>query len=172
MYYARLISCEHCRCPVEVRLFGLCSRLGSVAVTCLRCGEPDALDRREWPQLPGRGRVRYGALSLLYAAALGVLGGNFVDQALQLRAGETHLANLRTAAPAFRAAALAGAVTALALQFYRPFASTRRFHAEVSGGRPHRLTAADFFLGPEWNLQARALLLFIYGVAQIYHALS
>lgn len=121
--------------------------------------------------MAGKTRARFGAVSLLYVTAVGVLAGNFLDQTGQLLEGAAHPGNLRHGSPVFQAAALAGALTVVVLQTLRVLASRRR--ARLAGGDDHPLTAGEFFGGLQWNLQAKCLLLLllVWGAAEIKQAL-
>jgi len=76
--------CPQCRAEQEVRVLGVCSRLGPSRQICYRCGQLFFTDRREWPFLTVSARLRYGFWSLMYMVVGAVCSGGYFQWAVQL----------------------------------------------------------------------------------------
>lgn len=95
MFYVVRESCPYCGTYSGARiLFGLSSGIGPNFYVCGNCKRVFVSGRREWSDmgkwynLKDLGKLRYVAMSVLYAYLLTVYGGAFVDMALlYLQAG-------------------------------------------------------------------------------------
>lgn len=149
------MSCPHCKCPVEVRLLGVSSGLGPAEIKCLKCQEPLAVGRSEWSDKSLYSKLCYIAISLFYVVMFGVLTGAMVDQGVQsAQIGNTNV-RVRFDSQVFAIAACAGGLAVIPFQIYRVIASLRRSRLGYT------MTPADYFLGLQWNLHAKGLVLLI-----------
>jgi hypothetical protein len=168
MYVVAVNKCQNCGLPIEMRLFSVCSNLGSGEIQCVRCSTPVKTGRREWSEMSSANKTWFFAITLLYIVVLGLLTGNFIDQAYQLWQKDPVIINLRYEAITFQIFAGVGGIMAVLLQIYRIRNSLHR-----SRRRNHKLTMSEFLLGIEWNLQFKCLivLLAIWGIANIANSL-
>ena len=167
MYIVDFHSCPSCRCPIELQMFAVSSLLGPSEINCLKCQQPVRLARMEWPEMSVKTRTWFFFVTLLYVIVVGMLTGNFIDQAFQLWNMDAKIVNLRFHSLTFQVFACVGGVAVILVQIYRIIASCRR------SGTPYKLTIAEFILGLQWNLQFKFLwlLIIIWGVAKIKYAL-
>jgi hypothetical protein len=123
--------------------------------------------RTEWTQMSGSKKGRFGLVTLLYVLMLGLLTGNFIDQAYQLWNKDPVIVNLRYEAMPFQIFAGVGGIVVVLLQLYRIIDSARRSRTK------YKLTRAEFILGVQWNLQFKCLvvLILIWLVATIKNSL-
>ncbi len=168
MYVIDVHKCPNCGLPIEMRLFSVSSNLGAGEIQCVRCGAPVRTGRMEWMDMSVGNKGGFFAITLLYIFVLGLLTGNFIDQAYQLLQKDPVIINLRYEAIPFQIFAGVGGIVAICLQIYRIRNSLRRRER-----RNHKLTMSEFVLGIEWNLQFKCLvvLLVIWGVAKIANSL-
>ena len=162
-------NCPNCHHILEIRILGLASGLGPSEINCLKCGQRFQTGRVEWwemAEMPIFARVWFFSITLIYIAVLGLLTGNFVDQSFQLWNLDPVIVNLRYQSTPFHVGAYIGCFAVVLLQVYRVIASIRRSRVE------YKLTTSEFFLGLQWNLQLKCLVVLfaIWGVAQLrYH---
>ena len=84
MIHVNLQRCPQCRAEQEVRILGVCSRLGPSRQVCYRCGQLFISDRREWPFLTVSARWRYVFWSLMYMVVGAVCSGAYFQWAVQV----------------------------------------------------------------------------------------
>lgn len=156
MFFFSAVSCPHCHCPLEVRLMGLSSGLGPAEVNCLKCQQPFATSRSEWSEKTFRGKFLYAFVSLLYVALFGILVGAMVDQGVQTAHTRARDVRVRFDSTVFAVAACVGGLAVIPLQIYRIAASKRRSR------EGYKITPGDFFLGLQWNLHAKGLILLVF----------
>jgi len=82
--HVNIQRCPQCRAEHEVRVLGVCSRLGPSRQIGYRCGQLFFTDRREWPFMTVSARLRYGFWSLRYMVAGAVCSGGYFQWAVQL----------------------------------------------------------------------------------------
>jgi hypothetical protein len=167
MYVVNLCHCPNCGCPIEGRMFGVCSYLGPGLVECWKCHGPVDLGRHEWADMSSGSRFWFGLVTGLYVVMLGIITGNFLDGAWQLWTGQPTIGNLRFESLQFQYGAGVGGVTALALQLYRITASRRR--SRVTPG----VIVRPKLYGLDLNLQFKCLLALValWGIAKIKYEL-
>jgi hypothetical protein len=167
MYVVAFQFCPHCGCPLEFQIFAVSSLLGPSDVNCLKCRNPVHLQRVEWLEMPTWTRIRYVAISLIYVFMVGLLTGNFIDQAFQLWRLDAQIVNLRYHSMVYLVSACVGGISVAFLQVYRVVASRKRSH------HGYRLTLPDYLMGLQWLLHFKVLLLLIaiWGVAKIRYVL-
>ena len=153
MFHFSLINCPHCRSPIEVRMFSMCSLLGPREIHCLKCRQTVDLGRDEWLDMTLRARLWFFVTSLIYIGMVGLLTGNWVDQMAQQWKLQPNMINLQFRSPVFQVAACVGGIAVLLIQIFRIAASRRRSHCGYT------LTRAEFLLGLQWNLQCKYVLL-------------
>ncbi|WP_309735155.1 hypothetical protein [Chamaesiphon sp. OTE_75_metabat_556] len=168
MYVVEMHKCQNCGFPIEMRLFSVSSGIGPAEINCVKCGELVDTGRREWGEMSSSNKGRFYVVTLLYIFMLGLLTGNFIDQAYQLWNKDPVIVNLRYEAMPFQMFAVAGGVAAVLLQIYRIRDSTRR-----SRRTNNKLTMSEFMLGIQWNLQFKCLvfLIVIWTIATIKNSL-
>src|SRR5882672_3683414 len=69
------VTCKDCRSIVDTYIADVSSGLGPPLCACRKCGQPVPTPRVEWPDMSVFYRVRYAALSLVYAVIFGFLTG-------------------------------------------------------------------------------------------------
>ncbi len=84
MVHVEIQRCPHCRAEIDVRILGVCSRLGPSRQMCYRCGQVCFTDRREWRFMTISARLRYGFWSLMYIMVGATLGGGYFQWSVQL----------------------------------------------------------------------------------------
>jgi hypothetical protein len=168
MYVVEMHKCQNCGFPLELRLFSVSSGIGPREVNCVKCGEPVDTGRAEWADMSSPNKSRFWVVTLLYIFMLGLLTGNFIDQAYQLWNKDPVIVNLRYESMPFQIFAVVGGIAAVLLQIYRIRDSFRR-----SRRTSHQLTMPEFILGIQWNLQFKCLvfLIAIWTVATIKNSL-
>jgi hypothetical protein len=168
MYVVEMHKCQNCGFPLEMRLFSVSSGIGPEEINCVKCGEPANTGRMEWADMSSSNKSRFWLVTLLYIFILGLLTGNFIDQAYQLWNKDPVIVNLRYEAIPFQIFAVIGGIAAVLLQIYRIRDSARR-----SRRTNHKLTMPEFMLGIQWNLQFKCLvfLIAIWTVATIKNSL-
>lgn len=115
MYIIAFHSCPNCRCPIELQMFAVSSLLGPSEINCLKCQQPVRLARMEWPEMSGTTRTWFFLVTLLYVIVVGMLTGNFVDQAFQLWNLDAKIVNLRFHSLTFQVFACVGGVAVILL---------------------------------------------------------
>jgi hypothetical protein len=126
-----IITCPHCGHFGESHMAGVSSGLGRPVYQCIKCGGAYPSGRREWPTMTKAAKCWFAAISLAYAAGVGLFGSIGVGSAVFfLTHGPWHRRIPAEAAFNFTAMG-AVAVAVIAIQVMRVIGSNRR----VAGSR-------------------------------------
>lgn len=112
-------------------------------------------------------RFWFSVMTLVYVVMLGLITGNFIDNAWSLWNLQPGV-NLDYESPVFQVAASVGGVLALSLQVLRLMTSNRRVRT------PYKLSVLEYLFGIQWNLQLKCLLLLslLWGIARLKYEMA
>lgn len=148
-------------------MLALSSGLGPSEIECLKCANPVQTDRTEWAEMATGQRFWFSVMTLVYVVMLGLITGNFIDNAWSLWNLQPGV-NLDYESPVFQVAASVGGVLALSLQVLRLMTSNRRVRT------PYKLSVLEYLFGIQWNLQLKCLLLLslLWGIARLKYEMA
>jgi hypothetical protein len=139
-------NCPTCGTGLDVHVMGMSSNLGPPVVICHRCKQTVSCERLEWDDMARRTKVFYAVVSIVYTAAVGLLGGMAVQVTATLfREGSMRFPSWSEcwSDPVFWTGAVIYGTLTVLLQIYRVKCSRRR--STTKPGEP--------FKGLVFNLQ-------------------